>query len=408
MRHVIIGVGAAGISAAGTIRQNDPAADIIMISKDEFVHSRCMLHRYLSHERDEKALSFVPEDYFETNRIYWIKGRSAEKIDTKQKEVLLDGGERIAYDKLLIATGAKSFLPPVGQMRRAKNVFGLRDLSDAQAIDRMSHNAKQILIVGSGLVGMDAAYAFLERGFQVSVVEMADRILPIQLDETAGKAYQQLFEKAGCRFILGRKASETVLDDDDMLKAVILDDGTRVECDLAVVAAGVRAAIECAADSTVQSERFINVNERLQTSDPDVFAAGDVAGLSGIWPNAQKQGQIAGWNMCGIQMNYVDTYAMKNTMNFYGLTTLSLGRGAVIEGDQFVICEDSRNYKRAIIRDGKLDSILLQGDISYSGIYQYLIKNQIVLGEKAERIFDVSFADYFDIGPDGQYCYKIF
>ncbi|HIU77438.1 MAG TPA: NAD(P)/FAD-dependent oxidoreductase, partial [Candidatus Pelethocola excrementipullorum] len=138
----------------------------------------------------------------------------------------------------------------------------------------------------------------------------------------------------------------------------------------------------------------------------NIYAAGDVAGLSGIWPNAMKQGETAAYNMCGVTMEYQDRYAMKNTMNFYGLVTLSLGRGVAEEGDEVIICHDSKNYKKAILRDGKLDSILLQGDMDYSGVYQYLIKNQIDLSDKKDKIFQLSFADFYDINEDGQYSYR--
>ncbi len=212
---------------------------------------------------------------------------------------------------------------------------------------------------------------------------MAERILPLQLDEAAGDAYREKFESHGCRFLLGKKASETVMNADGAIEAVILDDGTRINCDLVIVAAGVRPAIECVQGSNIKSERFIEVNSHMETSCPHVYAAGDVAGLSGIWPNAMKQGETAAYNMCGterfIEVNshmetscphvyaagdvaglsgiwpnamkqgetaaynmcgtekeYTDLYAMKNTMNFYGITTLSLGRGVAEEGDEVI------------------------------------------------------------------------
>lgn len=407
MIYAIIGVGAAGITAAKTIRKCQPDAYITMISEDEYVHSRCMLHRYLSYERNEKELSFIEDDFFDSDNISWISGKKVTTIQTDKKEVLLEDGMAIHFDKLLIATGANSFIPPVGQFREANNVFGLRHLSDAQKIRKMAENASKILVVGSGLVGMDAAYAFLEQKKEVTVVEMADRILPLQLNETAGAPYQDLFEQHGCKFLLGKKASETHMNEQGAIDFVVLDDGTKVACDLVVVAAGVRPALECIADTPVKADRFITVSNNMETSCSDIYAAGDVTGLSGIWPNAMNQGEIAAYNMCGLKMEYVDRYAMKNTMNFYGLTTLSLGRGVAEDGDTVLECEDSHNYKRAILRDGKLDSILLQGTIDYSGIYQYLIKNQIDLSTIEKDIFHLSFADFYGIDEMGQFQYRV-
>lgn len=405
MMYVILGVGAAGISAAKSIRQNDKEASIVMVSSDSHVHSRCMLHKYISGERNEETLSFVPEGFFGEQNIYWYPEKRASRIDTEGQDVILDDGMKIHYDKLLIATGADSFIPPVGDFRTASNVFGLRNLSDAQAIREQGKAAQKVLVIGAGLVGLDAAYGFLEQGKEVTVVEMAERILPLQLDECAGKEYQKLFEQAGCRFLLGRKAEKTVSDDQNAVRTVVLDDGTEVSCDLVIVAAGVRPAIACVKGSNIYADRFIQVDEYMQTTCKNVYAAGDVTGIAGIWPNAMKQGAVAASNMCGIPQKYLDRYGMKNTINFFGLTTLSLGRGVVEPGDEILVQEDRRNYRRAIIRDGKLDSILLQGDIDYSGIYQYLIKNGITLGEKKNRIFELSFADYYGVLEDGQYEY---
>lgn len=406
MIHVIIGVGAAGITAAKTIRKKDADSTIVMISTDEHVHSRCMLHRYLSHERNENTLSFVEPDFFEAYNINWIKGAPVRTIDTEKQLVLLENGSSQPYDRLLIATGANSFIPPVGQFREANNVFGLRNLSDAQAIRPLADKAEKILIVGSGLVGMDAAYAFLEQGKEVTVVEMAERILPIQLNETAGQAYKDLFESHGCRFLLGKKASETHRNEQGAIDYVSLDDGTRIDCDLVIVAAGVRPALECVQGTPIEIDRFIKVSDTMETNCPNIYAAGDVAGLSGIWPNAMKQGETAALNMCGLHTEYEDRYAMKNTMNFYGLVTLSLGRGIAEDGDLVIEQEDAHNYRRAILRDGKLDSILLQGNIDYSGIYQYLIKNRIDLSGRENEIFHLSFADFYGVKDNGEYMYQ--
>ncbi len=404
MTHVIIGVGAAGITAAKTIRELEPDVRILMISPDETVHSRCMLHKYLSYERDEKALSFIPENFFDASHITWLK-HQALHIDTVKQQVELDDRTKIHYDRLLIATGAESVIPPIMNFREANNVFGLRNLSDAKKIRSFAQQANRILIVGSGLVGMDAAYAFLEQKKEVTVLEMADRILPKQLDETAGKAYQQLFEQHGCKFILDRKTVLSTMPETNEITSVMLDDGTLIECDMIVVAAGVRPSTACVNGSDITVDRFIQVDDCLRTSCSHVYAAGDVNGIAGIWPNAMKQGQTAAYNMCGRMTPYEDRYGMKNTMNFYGLTTLSLGDGIAAEGDEVIIREDSNCYKKAILRDGVLKSLLIQGPLEYIGIYQYLIKNNINLKSVKTDLFHLSFADFYGMDKTGQYSY---
>ena len=141
----------------------------------------------------------------------------------------------------------------------------------------------------------------------------------------------------------------------------------------------------------------------MKTSAADVYAAGDITGLSGIWPNAANQGRIAGENMCGADEKYTDTYAIKNTINFFGLVTLCVGKIQPEEGDQIQIKEDKTQYKRVILKDGKVEGVLLQGDISHAGTWQYLIKNKIDVSGIQKNVFDINFADFYQVKENGEY-----
>lgn len=407
MEYVILGAGAAGITAAKTIRKADSEGKITVISTDTQVHSRCMLHKYLSHERDAAGISFIDPDFFEKNQITWLPGKTVNRLDTQGKKVYTGQGDEISYDRLLIATGAESFIPPVGNLREAENVFGLRHLRDAQAIDELAKDAENIVIIGSGLVGLDAAYGLMETGKKVSIVEMADQILPVQLDKTAASEYQKRFEKAGAVFYLGRKAADTVMGEDKIIREIILDNGEKLPCDLIIVAAGVRSAVAGMEGEGIVIDRGIKVDDYLQTGAEGVYAAGDVTGLSGIWPNAQKQGETAALNMCGSHVEYTDRYAIKNTINFFGLVSMCVGVILPQEGDVVIAREDSRNYKRVVLRDGKVVGVLLQGDISHGGIWQYLIKNQIDLSGIKKDIFDLNFGDFYGIKDNGEYQWRM-
>lgn len=407
MQYVILGAGAAGIMAAKTIRKTDAQGEITVISTDTQVHSRCMLHKFLSHERSAESISFIDADFFEKNKINWLKGKTVNKLDTVKKTVFTEDGNEIGYDKLLIATGAESFIPPVGKLREANNVFGLRHLRDAQAIDEMAKNAENIVIIGSGLVGLDAAYGLMETGKKVSIVEMAEQILPIQLDKTGAFEYQKRFEKAGASFYLGRKAADTLMNDEGNVSCIVLDNGEEIPCDLVIVAAGVRSAVAGMDGEGIVIDRGIKVDDYLETGAKDVYAAGDVAGLSGIWPNAQKQGETAALNMCGKKTAYTDRYAIKNTINFFGLVSMCIGVIVPEETDTVVAREDSKEYKRVIIRDGKVVGVLLQGNISHGGIWQYLIKNQISVENIQKNILDLNFGDFYGIKENGEYQWNL-
>ena len=403
MRYVIIGAGTAGLEAARTIRKEDGSARISVISADTHIHSRCMLHKYIAGERDEGQLDFTEDGFWDTFGISWMKGAKVHAVCPKEKVIVLETGEKVGYDRLLLANGADSFIPPVGELRKASNVFGLRNLSDAQAIVKEAGCAEQVLVIGSGLVGLDAAYGLLELGKKITIVEMASQILPVQLDVHAAETYQKLFEKAGVRFILGRKASEAVCGSDGKIHKVTLDNGEEIPCDLVIVAAGVRPAAAYLEGSGIACERGVTVDTHMQTNVPGIYAAGDITGLSGIWPNATDQGRVAGKNMCGIPEMYTDTFAAKNTINFFGLVTLCVGRIREEEGDRIQIKEDRSQYKRAILREGKIEGILLQGDISNAGTWQYLIKNKIDISDIQKDIFSISYADFYQVDETGRY-----
>ena len=402
MKHVIVGAGAAGISAAKTIREKRGDDEIVLISTDDAVHSRCMLHKFISGARSEKELSFIPDEFFEDRNITWLPGTTVTGIDTKNKRVQYNGGLE-SYDRLLIATGSENLIPPIGGLRDASNVLGLRNLSDAKAIRKLAADAGSIVIIGAGLVGLDATWALVEMGKKPVLVEMADTILAQNLDARAASTYKAKFEEAGCVFHIGRKVTDTVINESGAVTALLLDDGKSLPCDLVIVAAGVRPAVGFLENSGIACARSVTVDGRLATNLEGVYAAGDVAGLSGIWPNAVKQGEVAAMNMCGEETEYDDPFAIKNTVNFFGVVTLSVGQLVPTEGDEVLSREDRNRYERVIMRDGAPVGLILQGNISHSGIWQYLVKNKISLAAKPKPVWNLSFANFYGVEPNGEY-----
>jgi len=365
-----------------------------------------MLHKYISGEREAETLSFVDDDFFENNNIQWIGGVNVSGIDTTAKTVSYDGST-VTYDRLLIATGSVSSIPPVGVLRTAENVYGLRHFSDAQAIREAAAGAEKIVIIGAGLVGLDAAYALIALDKDITMVDFAPRILAVNLDETAGLSYQKRFEEVGIKFILGVGVGGTTENDRGEVTEVSLADGQVLPCDMVIVATGVRPATDFLVDSGIAYERAITVDDMLATNVPDVYAAGDVAGLSGTWPNAMRQGEVAAKNMCGVETKYTDTFAIKNTINFFDLVTLSLGALEPEEGDTVFVRADRRVYQKYILRGDVVVGVILQGNISYSGFWQYLIKNAIPLGKFDKPVWKLSYSDFCALDEKGEYIWNI-
>ena len=426
MMHLIIGAGAAAISALRTILQEKPGDSVVMVSRDEEIHSRCMLHKFISGERDARSINFINDDILNSPNVQWIKGKTVTRLDAAAgTKTVYAGDEKIASgDTVLIATGADSVTPPVGELRVANNVFGLRHLSDARSITEYVKKAKKIAVVGAGLVGLDAVYGIIESSGgadkEISVVEMAPSVLALNLDAHAAQAYRRLFEERGVKFHLAAKVVNTRGSNVSAgnaaspgsggnISALELDNGEIIPCDMVIVAAGVKAATAFLEGSGVAltERKAVKVDDYLAASVPGIYAAGDVAGLSGIWPNAQKQGETAGYNMTGARLAYEDRFALKNTVNFFNLLSLSLGAINPEEGDCTLVKEDRNNYRKLILREGVPTGIILQGEIGGSGFWQYLIKNRIRVDNLGKSPWKLSYVDFYGIQADGEYKWVV-
>ena len=402
MRYIVVGASAAGISGAKTLRELDKDAEIILVSKDENVYSRCILHHYISGHRDIEALDFTDRDFFEKYNIEWKKGLEVKSIDDREHVIGLSNGESLKYDKILLATGASAFIPPVENLREAKNVVGLRNLEDAIKIKEEAEKVKNVVVLGAGLVGIDAIAGLAFKNLNVTLVEMGDRVLPIQLDKYASSKYEKRFEDAGVKLKLGVRAEKVLIDENKNPKALLINTGEEIPCELIIV-----ANVAFLKDSSIETDRFgLIINEKGETNSRDVYGAGDITGRNPIWPTAVKEGIIAANNMVGNEIFMEDFFGSKNTMNFLGLTTMSLGVVNVPD-DSYTeeIDISGENYKKIIHKDGKIYGAIIQGDLSYAGVLTQLIKEKIHVSKVKKPLFEIDYADFFNIKENLEYTY---
>ena len=407
MRYIVVGASAAGISGAKTLRELDKDAEIILVSKDENVYSRCILHHYISGHRDIEALDFTDRDFFEKYNIEWKKGLEVKSIDDREHVIVLSNGESLKYDKILLATGASAFIPPVENLREAKNVVGLRNLEDAIKIKEEAEKVKNVVVLGAGLVGIDAIAGLAFKDLNVTLVEMGERVLPIQLDKYASSKYEKRFEDAGVKLKLGVRAEKVLIDENKNPKALLINTGEEIPCELIIVATGVRSNVAFLKDSSIETDRFgLIINEKGETNARDVYGAGDITGRNPIWPTAVKEGIIAANNMVGNEIFMEDFFGSKNTMNFLGLTTMSLGVVNVPD-DSYTeeIDISGENYKKIIHKDGKIYGAIIQGDLSYAGVLTQLIKEKIHVSKVKKPLFEIDYADFFNIKENLEYTY---
>lgn len=376
MNYVIIGNSAAAVGAVEGIRSIDRDGRITIISDEKYrTYSRPLISYWLMGRVADDKIYYRGEDFYEKNGVETLLGRRAVKIDPAKKTVTLDDGSQIAYDRLLNATGSKPFVPPMKGLEKVK-YSTFMSLDSAKEIKAQLREGMNVLIIGAGLIGLKAAEALDGCGVGITVVDMADRILPSILDERAAAKMQSHIESRGVRFKLGTSAQELTEH------SALLTNGETVDFDLLIVAVGVRPNTELIAEAGGKVERGIICDDMQQTSLEGVYAAGDCTvshdvssgadKILALLPNAYMQGEVAGKNMAGGSAHYEKAIPM-NAIGFFGMHIISAGS---YDGEEYV--EETENtYKKLVFKNGVMCGYILMGDVARAGIYTSLIKERI-------------------------------
>jgi len=369
-----------------------------------------MLHKFIGGSRNVAELSFIPTGFFEENNITWRPNKTVTGINTAERSVNFSCGKSgkigsVKYDRLLLATGSQSVIPPIEGLKPVPAVCTLRDLPDAKKIRMKAENARNIVIIGAGLVGLDAAYGLIEMGKNPVIIEMAHAVLPASLDMKAAAAYQTKFEDAGCRFILGNRVKGIDFNEYGTSGVITFENGDTLPVDMLIAATGVTPAVDFLKNGGIPYNRGVIVDKYLAAAK-DVYAAGDITGLSESWPSAITQGEVAALNMCGIKTEYDEVLARQNTVNFFNIPSLSVGQLDPGPGDEVYIGEDRNRYQKVIIKNGVPVGITLQGDISRSGFWQHLIKNKVPINIDRKNPLQTSFADSYGLADNGEYLWN--
>ena len=408
MKYVILGASAAGVNAVRELRKFDKEGEIVLVSKDKNIYSRCILHQYLCGERTLERLNFAEPDFETLYRVNWKRGREAVGLRREEKQVILDGGELLSYDKLLIATGSHTFIPPIKGLSEADNYIGFRNIEDIEVLKKVPETCSSIVVLGSGLIGIDCATGYLHMGVKVTLVDFAGWLLNRQLDERAAKTYIDAFRAAGVDQHYGVGVSEVHVGDDRKIYEIVLSDGTVLPCDFFVVTAGVRSNVEFLRDSGLELSKFgLVYDETGRTSDPDIYGAGDVSGTSPIWPVAVKEGMVAAANMAGRRERMTDFFASKSTMSFLGIHTMSLGLVTPPDDSYRVDTYDRDGvYKKVVSKDGVIVGALLQGDLAYGGVLQQMIARKLDVRKVKKPLFEIDYSDFFHEKKDLEFTYE--
>lgn len=404
MSYVIIGNSTSAAFAIKAIRECDKKGKITVVSCEPYAgYSRPLISYLLGKKVAVDKIGFCEKGFYQDNRVQLVLNKKAVKLDLKRKYVFLLSKKKIPFDKLLITTGGKPIMPKI-KGSDLKGVFTFTNLSNAKEIEKYikADKVKKAVVIGGGLIGLKATEALIELGIKVSIVELADRILSSTFDKKASRIIEQALEKAGCSLIANNTVTE-IKGKNRKAKEVVLKDRKRIFAGLVIIAIGVRPNIELAKNTAIKTNRGILVDNFMQTSVSDVYAAGDCSEGKdlllntkrplAIWPVAAKQGKIAGYNMSGVKKEYSGSFTM-NSVELCGIPTISVGQTNP-EGRGYEILEifkeNESTYKKIILKDERIVGAIFVGDIERSGIYTGLIKDKVSVRSFKEYLLKEDF-----------------
>ncbi|MEE8365052.1 MAG: FAD-dependent oxidoreductase [Gammaproteobacteria bacterium] len=396
MQHIIIGAGPAGVIAAETLRKCDPAASITIIGDEpEPPYSRMAIPYYLSNKIEESGNYLRdPGEHYSKQNIELVQ-QKVDKIDTGAKQIALADGSSRAYDKLLIATGSSPISPPIPGLDLPQ-VHSCWTLQDARAIIELAKEGANVVLIGAGFIGSIILEALVKRGVKLSVVETDNRMVPRMLNEKAGGLLKQWCVDKGID-VRTSCSVETLTAGDEGEVQVSLSDGSKISAALVITATGVKPNIDLLDGSDIKVEQGVLVNNCMQTSNSDVYAAGDVAQgmdfstgnfeVQAIQPTATDHGRIAALNMSGNTTEHHGTVNM-NVLDTLGLVSCSFGLWMGVDGGEQAELYNADEFKYINLQfDGNyLVGASSIGKTQHIGVLRGLIESKIDLGDWKNRL----------------------
>jgi len=373
--YIIIGQGAAGTSAARTLRRLDQATPVTMITDEpDYFYSRIDLPDIIGAKYEPAESELQGAEAFRDLGITCRMGERVTAIHPGEKTVELANGERLSYTRLLLATGSLPIRPTILGWQ-SQGVHVLWTMAQTLAISRAAESATSAVVVGAGLIGLKIALALASRGLKVTVVEKLPRVMPRQIDDTAAQRITKAVTGKGVNVMVGTEV-RAILSRDGAVTGVQVE-GAERPCEMVVMAVGVKPNVELAKAAGIEVGRGITVDARQQTSAADIYAAGDAAEcldpLTGsrvvpaIWPVAVEQGEVAASNMVGIDSEFKSGLAM-NAVEIAGIPLVSIGDFEGQPGDEVLTSGSGSSYRRIVLRGNTVRGVLCLGDIRQAGV----------------------------------------
>ena len=405
MKFVILGNGAAGISAAEKLRQLDDGSDITVVSIEDIpVYTKFMLPDYIGGKIAKDKLILRDLNYYNKNRIKLLLSEKVDSIDSNQKIVKLESGNLIEYDKLLIAVGGNSVVPNIEGLKEI-GYFTLNSVRDADNIIKNAQEGKKAVIIGAGLTGIETAFALKRLGMKVTIIEKGARILPQQLDDQSAQMLVEMIRKEDIELLLQRDIQRFIKDNGLWVE---MSNGDKIGFDMSVVCIGTRPNIDVVKGVDLKINRGIVVNNCMETSVKDIYAAGDTAELqdnnsvgtvsSYIWPNALLQGKCAAYNMAGQTQEFSSDAGFSNAVRLRDIPFLSMGMINPVEEEyeSLVYCDkEVKVYRKVVLKDNIIKGLILLGDTSSANILSDFVRKGKDISEIRNIILEKDFVQKY-------------
>jgi NAD(P)H-nitrite reductase large subunit len=402
--YLVVGNSVGAIGAIEAIRGVDRAGSITIVSDEPYpVYSRPLISDYLAHPGPIERMLYRRPDFYESNRVHAVLGEKAVRLDKRERTVTLAGGQKLAWRKLLLATGGAPIVPPTPGAD-LRGVFTFNKLDDAKAIDVFLSGRRdnvRAVVIGGGLIGVSVTEALVKRGVGVTIVEMKDRVLNTILDAEASAMEAAALAESGVNVVTDHTVTKISARLPGEVGGATLDDGRTFAGEMVVIAIGVRPRLALAKEGGIRTNRGIVVDRRMTTSVPDVYACGDAAEAfdfvlgenrpTPVWPNAYEGGRVAGLNMAGVPTEYPGGTAI-NALKYFGINIVSAGLSVPPDNTYEVLSQRNNGvYRKVIIKDNKVVGLVFAGDIDKSGIVYNLMKDGTDVADIKKTIVADSF-----------------
>lgn len=383
---IVIGNGAAGLSAATALRERNATCSIVMISDENVMsYNRPMLTKSMLAGFDPSQIAIYDQAWYEENKILNLLQQKVNKIDPKHKEVSLCDGNKLKYDRLVIATGAECFMPPIEGIEH-EGVIAIRRISDTIKVKESLSEVRNVVVIGGGVLGLEAAWELGKTKCKVTVLELAPQIMGRQLDMSGSEMLETIIRQSGIDVMTNVKIKK--FDGYEKVKSVVLQDGTVLDADLVIISCGISPNVELAKEAGIAVERAIVVNEHMETSVKDIYAVGDCAQFQNVnlgnWAQAVEMGKVAGARISNDEAHY-QTVSCGLSFNGMNTSLFAMGDNGKNEKKVYKTMEVKDpvklQYEKYYFVNNRLCGIILIGDTSKLAKLSEAVEKQLPFKE---------------------------